>query len=563
MEDEKEIKMTENPTAAAVPAPPEQQPPELPERPEKKPAPKKPKHLVRKIVIGVILAVILLALLFAGWKFFGGSDENSEVMNAVVDLGTITSTVSGEGLTRAKESASLTLAVSGIVQDVYVQEGDVVKAGQKLYSVKSEASETAVAAARKEVDSCTEELHKLQEAEANLTVRAPHGGKLLEVAAIKKGDNVSAGTTVAKVADDSKMRLTQYFSYAYKDKIKTGQSVTVSVPSAMAELKGKVSAVHMVERISAEGTKLFEVEVVVDNPGTLAAETVASATVALNGETAFPYESGKLAYYQESTINTKVGGDALQIDLRNYAKVRKGDVLLQLDGGENDTAIFNLTNQLNTAKKTLEEAEKAAAMLQGVSPIDGKVMNIGLTVGAEVPSGTVAAVVADTSAILMDADVDERNVGFVKPGMPVSVDQWGTEVTGEVQSVSLTSKVENGMAKFPAVISIDNADGRLTAGGYAQYSMVASQSDDCMVLPIQTVKSVETAEGTVSVVFVHTDTPPENTVELEFPVDGVPEKGYYPVPVTTGINDNQNIEILDGVEVGMEVFQQVMYNAVP
>ena len=33
---------------------------------------------------------------------------------------------------------------------------------------------------------------------------------------------------------------------------------------------------------------------------------------------------------------------------------------------------------------------------------------------------------------------------------------------------------------------------------------------------------------------------------------------YWAVPVTTGINDAQNVEIKDGVEVGMEVFQQVM-----
>lgn len=36
-----------------------------------------------------------------------------------------------------------------------------------------------------------------------------------------------------------------------------------------------------------------------------------------------------------------------------------------------------------------------------------------------------------------------------------------------------------------------------------------------------------------------------------------PETGYWAVPVTTGINDAQNVEIKDGVEVGMEVFQQV------
>ena len=80
-----------------------------------------------------------------------------------------------------------------------------------------------------------------------------------------------------------------------------------------------------------------------------------------------------------------------------------------------------------------------------------------------------------------------------------------------------------------------------------------------MVLPIQAVKSVETAEGTRSVVFVRADTRPENAIDLEIPVEGVPEKGYYPVIVQTGISDTQNVEILSGVEVGTEVFQQVLY----
>ena len=69
---------------------------------------------------------------------------------------------------------------------------------------------------------------------------------------------------------------------------------------------------------------------------------------------------------------------------------------------------------------------------------------------------------------------------------------------------------------------------------------------------------ITTAEGSKYVVFVHTDTRPENAIDVEVLPDGVPETGYWAVPVTTGINDAQNVEIKDGVEVGMEVFQQVM-----
>ncbi len=581
MADEKEIMKKEPeetpPAPAAAPEPAAEQVASGPEAaasggnmavdqtPKKKPA-KKKSHKVRNIIIIVIVAVIAVLCIWAGVKFFGGGEDKGEIMHAYVDIGSITSTVSGEGLTRAKESASLTLTTSGVVQEVYVKEGDTVEAGQQLYRIKSETAEEAVETARKEVESCGKELQKLREAEANLTVRAPHGGRisLPEGGKIPKvGDDLSSGATLATLNDDSKMRLKQYYSYAYAQEIKVGQSASISIPATMATQSGKVSEIHMVERISPEGSKLFEVDFILDNPGTLTAEMDASATLTVGGETVYPYESGKLEYFQTTDIVTKVGGPVEQVNLRDYASVKAGAVLLVMGGDENDTAIFDMETRMKTAEKNLEEAQKALDLLNGVAPIAGTVMSVSIEPGQEVSTGTTVVVVADNSQIVLDANVDERNISYVKEGMMVDIDQWGTPCVGIVTSVSLTSKTENGVATFPAVISIDNPDGSVMPGTYATYNMVTSQSDDCMYLPIQAVKSVETPEGTRSVVFVHTDARPENAIDLEIPVDGVPETGYYAVPVTLGISDNQNVEILDGeaagLEIGMEVFQQVMY----
>lgn len=528
---------------------------------KKKPARSK-KRIVRVVVALVLVVAIVGGLVWGGMKFFGGKKDGGEVITAMVDTGSITSTVSGEGLMRAKESASLIVTTSGRVQDVYVKEGDTVEAGQQMYKIKSTAAEDAYTAAEKELNSCNKEMGKLQEAKANLTVRAPHAGKIqlsAEGPTVKVGDNVSSGTTIATLVDDSKMKLRQYYSYAYAKNIKVGQSADISIPSSMASVKGTVSEIHMVERISAEGTKLFEVDFVMNNPGTLAAGVDASAVLTAGGETIYPYEAAKLEYNKSTVITTKVGGPAKQVNLRNYATVRAGDVLLVMGGDENDTAIFDMNNRIKTAQKNLDEAKKALDLLNGIAPISGTVMSISATPGDEIATGSTVAVVANKSALLLDISVDERNISYIKEGMSVDIDQWGTTCTGTVTSVSLTSKTENGVAKFPVVVSVDNSDGSLMPGSYAKYKLVASQSNDCMVLPIQAVKSVETPEGTKSVVFVHTTERPENAIDLETPVDGVPAKDYYPVPVKTGISDTQNVEILEGVEVGMEVFQQVTY----
>jgi multidrug efflux pump subunit AcrA (membrane-fusion protein) len=249
-----------------------------------------------------------------------------------------------------------------------------------------------------------------------------------------------------------------------------------------------------------------------------------------------------------------------KVNLRNYASVSSGTVLLQLSGDDNDSAIYEMNTRIQTAQKNIEEAQAVLSVLNGTAPIAGTVVSVGLEPGKEVASGTTAVTVSDTSTIVLDASIDERNITYVKAGMDVSLDYQGTPYSGTVTSVSLTSTVNNGVATFPAVISIDNADGNILAGSFVSYTLVANQSEDTLYLPIQAVKSVETADGTKNVVFLKAASRPDNAVEITSTIDGVPEDGYYPVPVTVGISDNQNVEIVDGVSEGDEVFQQVMTN---
>ena len=116
------------------------------------------------------------------------------------------------------------------------------------------------------------------------------------------GDEVGA-QKVATLVDDTQMRLTQYYSYAYQSELYAGQTVQVSVPTLMSSIDGRVEKVHMVKRVTSEGSELFSVEIVVPNAGVLAKDMAASATVVVNGETVYPYESGKLDYYRTSELS--------------------------------------------------------------------------------------------------------------------------------------------------------------------------------------------------------------------------------------------------------------------
>ena len=519
------------------------------------------KKLIRRVVALVIIAALLGGGIFAWRKLVPGDDAGAgEVLTDMVSRGSITSMVEGSGAAVAKNSASITLLSGGQVLEVYVSEGDYVYEGDPLYSIESKDAQDRVNAEQKNVNNVRKQLQKLYEAANDLNVRADYDGILTEVKTFPVGEEVSSGEVVATLVDNTKLLLTLYFSYAYEDSIAVGQSATVSVPVTMAQLPGTVHEIHKVQRVSDEGGKLFQVVIALDNPGSLTKGMAATATLSADGETLYPYEPGELDWFRTKTLRTQLRGDCAWSNLYDYMPVKAGESVLTLTADSNDDEIASMETQLRTAEKSLEDAQKNLDSLNAYSPIDGTVLTIGITAGEEAKTGTVAVSIADTTTMIVNAMIDEMNVSYAKPGMPVNIKLWENELFGIVDSVSLSATAENGVARFPMVISVDNSEGLLMSGAYVNYSFTASQSDDCLIVPIQCVKSAQTTEGeSCKVLFVETGEPPEDMAELASDMADVPE-GFYPVIVETGISDNYNVEIKSGVEEGTTVYAGVMSN---
>ncbi len=516
---------------------------------------KKRRRLVRRII--ALAAVIAVG---AGLvKFLGrGGETESTVVTNEVQWGGITSTVEGSGLTRARNSQTITVATAGTVSEVFVTEGQQVSAGDPLYVIDSQAASDAVTKAKSNVEGYEKQLRALEKDIAGLNLAPSYAGKLTDVVKLNPGDEISKGEKVATLSDDTRMRLQQYYSYAYAGKIHAGQKVEVSIPALMSVLTGTVEKVNMVNRITPEGSQLFEADILVDNGGTLTKDMAASASLTVDGETVYPYEAGALDYYRTGDLKSTVSGTVISSDLVDYLQVKAGQVVLRIDGEDSENEIFDLQQSLEEAQQSLEEAQRNLDNCSALAPIDGTVMGLAIQAGDEVQANTAVITIADTSTIMIDADVDERHISYVKAGMMVDIDQWGSMFQGVVESVSLNSKAENGVASYPMTISVDNYDGTLMTGSYINYSLVASQNDNCLVLPIQCVKSVQLDDGSsADVVFVQSDDRPENAIDLTMTVDGVPESGYWPVPVEIGIADDFNVEIRSGVQEGDVVFTAV------
>ncbi len=516
---------------------------------------KKRRKMVRWFIFLLVLAAIGLGIRhFLSAK---GGGEQTEVLTATVQYGSITSTVDGSGLTKAKDSETITIATTGTVSEVFVNEGDTVEPGTPLFIIDSDAARTAVDKARQDVLGREKQLNALLKDVAGLNLAAGYSGKLMEVVDLNPGDTISKEQKLAVLADDTRLRLTQYYSYAYEGMIYQGQSMDVSIPALMSSLPGTVEAVHMVSRITPEGTKLFSADILVENEGALTAEMAASATVTTEeGETIYPYEPGKLEYYRTGDLKSTVNGTVLSSSLVDFLQVTAGQVLVRVDGEDSEAEIYSAQQSLDEAQKELETAEKNLANCSAVASIAGKVIGLTMKPGDEIAANTTVVTISDTSSLMVNATVDERNVSAVQVGTMVELDQWGTMAMGMVESVSLSSTINNGVATYPMVISVDNTEETLQVNSYINYKLTASENDNCLVLPLQSVRTVSTEEGeTLTVVYVKGDRP-DNVVENIMADETIPE-GFWPVAVEIGISDNYNVEIKSGVEEGTEVFTQI------
>ena len=514
---------------------------------------KKRRRIIRWCVTLVILAVIG-ALLF---KLFGGKTEaEKQVVTDFVQYGAITAKVEGSGLTKAKSSESISITTAGTVLEVMVTEGQEVTAGTPLFTVDSPAAQAAVQKARSQVEGYEKQLSAAQKDIAGLNLAASYPGKLMEVAILNPGDTISKGQTVAKLNDDTRLRLEQYYSYAYAGELKVGQTVDVSIPALMTTVPGRVEAVHMVSRITPEGSKLFSAEILVENEGALTADMAASATAVVNGETVYPYEPGKLAYYRTGELQSTVNGTVISSSLVNYLQVSAGQVLVRIDGEDSESELFTIEQNLETAREELEKAEKNLANCNAVAPIDGRVIGLSIQPGDEINTQQPILTISDTSSLIVNATVDERNISYIKPGMMVDLDQWGNAAMGIVESVSLSSTVNNGVATYPMVVSMDNTEGMIQVNSNIQYSLIASQNDNCLILPIQAVRTVSLEDGSSATVVYVSGERPDNALDGVMTDEEIPD-GFWAVPVEIGISDNYNVEIKSGVEEGTEVFTQI------
>ena len=306
---------------------------------QKGPATHEQKQKRRKLIRRVIALTVAVAIvggstfLLKKYVFTGNEDGIGEPIHTTVYRSSIMSKVEGSGTAQSKNSATVSPEAGYQVLELFVSEGDFVEEGQLLYNLDDSTAQEGVLTAQNNllkaqetVDDYNREIAKLRENVANLTITAPHAGKLIDVNNdIKVGDDLGVGTAVATVVNDTKLRLHLYYSWTYEGMVSVGQQARITLPASMSDYPATVEQVNYVKRVVPEGSVMFEVVFVMDNPGTLTEGMTASAALTDGeGNPIYPYQSSTLEYFETTKVAVKVAGPVQSVNLMNYRRTAAG-----------------------------------------------------------------------------------------------------------------------------------------------------------------------------------------------------------------------------------------------
>lgn len=531
--------------------------------------PQVPKKARRKFPIKRAMALVVAAAVVAGGGFgiktLFFQNETQTALTETTTYGSLSTVIEGTGTTMPADSVTYTTASTAEITGVYVSAGDTVAAGDLLYTQDDSELDEEIEGYQDELtelentlSDASDQLSELNERLADLTVTAPFSGRITDVT-VRAGDSVGSGTKLATLVDDSKMTLTQYFSYAYEDQIYVGMKAGVSIASLMTTLDGTVTEIKKVDRVTAEGTRCFAVTVTVDNPGALSeGMTGAGYLLTGSGEKLYPAVEGTLEPYASEDITATESGKLTAVNVDDYETVTAGAALFIIDGSDledqvetTQRSITQTQEKITQTQEKITEAEEKRSDYQVTAEIDGKIIMVGVQEG-EAPrqAGQTAVTLYDLDSMTITANIDELDIDSITMGMEVDITQSGAEsdthYIGTVTAISYEATNTNGVAYFPITITIPS-EGALSAGVNVSYTITVGDESEGVLAPIAALKS--TSEGTC--LFVKADTRPDNAVDLE---DGVVPDGFYAVPVGTGVSNSQYVRILSGVEEGVEVF---------
>ncbi len=256
--------------------------------------------------------------------------------------------------------------------------------------------------------------------------------------------------------------------------------------------------------------------------------------------------TGTLQAVTTVQVGSQIAGTVKELYADFNTRVRKGQVLAQLDPATYEAQVTSATANLAKAQADLDAAQKdearqrqllarqliaqadydvsknklqdaqatvkqmAAALDQSKvnlgyttikSPVDGVVqarnVDKGQTVAAGLNVTTMFVIAEDLTKMQVSANVDEADIGQVQPGQDVkfTVDAYpGEQFTGTVTQVRINPITQQNVVTYAVIINTDNPDEKLLPGMTATVTIINASRENVLRVPIAATRFIPPPE---------------------------------------------------------------------
>jgi HlyD family secretion protein len=408
------------------------------------------KRTTRYVIPGVVVIAVLVGVVL--WRSRPTGLPEQEMRSAVVGRGTLLVAVSASGNIEPRARVSLAFETPGRVDEVLVDVGDPVEAGDVL--ARLDTRQLAL---------------QVRQAQAGLALAE---AQLAQIQAGAHPDEVAAG--------EANLRATQAqlgVAAANRDQLEGGPSAA-QIAAAEAQLAAAVVqqevAQDTYDRIEKSGTEQEQA-----NYNLYTAKKAVAAAQAELDDLLAGADAEELRAARSNVAAAAAQRDAAQAQL---------DLLL---AGAMEEQIADAEAQVAQAQAVLKLAELSLRHAALRAPFDGVVSQVNVTAGEMASAGLPAVVLLDASNFHITVSVDEMDVGRLVEGQTaeVTLDALpGIVVTGTVERIAPAAMLDGGVVYYDVIVELSPADAPIRADMTANATILIEELSDVLTIPMWVVR---------------------------------------------------------------------------
>lgn len=334
-----------------------------------------------------------------------------------------------------------------------------------------------------------------------------------------------------------------YYGYKHFFATKTTASTNQYITSTAKKMNLQVN-IEGTGSVYAGVTK----DIVSNNSGTLSGLGAKIGDVVSVGDSLFTVNSDDL---KQSVTKAQNNLEKQKLTLAS-SKNANEIAINTLSVKDAETQLSNAVNQLNKMTVT--------------SPVNGIVTSQNSSNGDSVQSGKAIITVVDPTSMKVKVSVDELNISKVKVGQKseIKFDALKDKTyEGTVESVAQIGTTSNNSTTYDVVVSISNPTD-IKIGMNANVNILVESKDNAITVPKEAlveknekkyvmVASSSSANSSTENAATSTNSQKQNTNNISRNMSAGTSSNGRLVEVTVGIENDNYVEILEGVEEGTTI----------